>query len=393
MTKSHIAGRSYFRAYSVSRKRDIHNLIQEAIAASGGQVLYASGHTQAPFFFGVQTDREERLGLLVYPSRFGKVQTRNRPADENRGQLRLGSESSWVEFDHPVAFDVAGVDTTLMLGVDTERKLFIGLDPRLWDPMPLGISYYAKDSDLEAMGDKGWNAWEKDNHSGSRRGDPRSESGLETVVAFRPARLLDFARFERKATDLGLDTPLRLNAAEGFAASRTGAEKETPTHILENQFAMSSREILEIIATRTRLQVAVRGGVAEHHLEKLLTADPLVSAVARRDRDGEPDFDVTLESGRAWVVECKNASPSRYASGEFKVEVQKTRASKGDPASRYYKVSEFEVVAACLFSATGSWEFRYALTASLPRHSEYPDRIAPMQRVSDTWKRSLQDLE
>ncbi|SPD88501.1 protein of unknown function [Micropruina glycogenica] len=46
----------------------------------------------------------------------------------------------------------------------------------------------------------------------------------------------------------------------------------------------------------------------------------------------------------------------------------KTRASKGDPASRFYAVDSFDVVAACLFSATGKWEFRYGRTATLQRH-------------------------
>lgn len=388
-----IAGRSYFHVYSVSRRKPLHEAISRAIEASGGKVLFASPHTRAPFYFGVLTGRQERLGLLIYPSRFRKLATKNRPQDENRGQLRFGSEQLWAEREHPIAFDLAGVDTTLLLGIDPDRDLFIGLDPRLWDPMPLGISYYAKDADLEAMGETGWHAWEKDNHSGSLRDTARSESGFETMVAFKGRRFLDFARVERRATDLGLDTSLRLSAAERFRDPVVASEAATSTHVLESEFDVSARELLEIIAGRSRLQVAVAGGVAEHHLEKALRTDPRILRVSRRDRDAEPDFDVELDTGRAFVIECKNVSRSRYADGSIKVETQKTRASKNDPASRYYRIDEFDVVAACLKSATGLWEFRFARTASLGRHSAFPDRLAPLHRVDERWKASLHDLE
>ncbi len=382
-----VANRIVPRAYAVTKRRDLFVAISLAIEASGGRILYSSAHTRAPFYFGVETEREERLGLLIYPFRFKKLAIKNRPSDENRGQLRLGSESSWLE-THPVAFDVAGVDTTLVLGIDPERSIFIGLDPHLWDPLPLGISFYAKDSDLDAMGADGWHAWQKDNRAGNKRETARSESGLESMVAFRPNRLLDFARLERRAVDLGLDTPLRLSAAEGFRPPSTSSA----THILEKQFGLTPTEILEIISTRSRLVVAVRGGVAEYHLERQFESNPAVIEVGRRDRDGEPDFDLRLVDGRSLVVECKNASPELYANGDYKVEVQKTRASKGDPASRYYKVTEFDVVAACLFTATGVWQFRFARTIDLPRHSVYTDRLAPMQRVDETWVRTIEEI-
>jgi hypothetical protein len=340
----------------------------------------------------VQTDHDERLGLLIYPSNFAKRPTKGRPSDENRGQLRLGGEDKWLE-EHPVAFDVAGVDTTLVVGVDSERDIFIGLDPRLWDPLPLGISYYAKDADLAAMGAAGWHAWEKVDRPGKKRDKSRSDSGLEAMVAFAPDRFLDFVRFERGATDLGLDTPLRLTAAQAFKDRLDESRPSPARHALEEQFDLNSTEILEIIAGRSRLSVAVRGGVAEHHLERQLRADKRITSVARLDKDGQHDFDVTLASGWSLGIECKNASPESYANGDFRVEVQKTRASKNDPASRFYKVTEFDVVAACVFAATGKWTFMYARTSNLAKHSQFEDRLAAMQRVDDTWVKSLHDLD
>lgn len=384
-----IAGRDYFRVYSLSGRQDLHDAVRRAIEASGGRVLYSSPHTRAPFFFGIQTERDERLGLLIYPSRFVKRATGGRAEDENRGQLRFGSEASWASEEHPIAFDIAGVDITLLLGIDPERDIFIGLDPRLWTPMPLGISFYAKDADLDAMGSTGWHTWEKDNAAGARR-TARSDSGLEAVTAFTAGRFLDYARFERAATDLGLDTSLRLEGAKRFADRSNSAP--SGLHLLEREFDLSSLEILDIIGGRSRLQVAVRGGVAEHHLETLFELDQSIETVSRRDRDAEPDFDVHLRDGRTYVVECKNVSPTTYADGTVRVETQKTRTSMGDPASRFYKLTEFDVVAACLYSVTRRWEFRFALATDLSHHPTYPDRLAALQRVDDRWVESLADL-
>lgn len=387
-----VAGRTVPRVYRISGRQDLHRYIAFSIERSGGKVLYASVPTRAPFFFGVQTDRGESLGLLIYPFRVVRKVTNNRPEDEVRGQLRLGGEDVW-DADNPIGFDIAGVDTTLMLGIDPDQSLFLGLDPRLWDPMPLGISFFAKDSDVARLGEHGWHVWEKADHSGTKRERARSETGSEVMVAFRPDRFLDFARFERQATDLGLDTPLRLRAANRYGKPQSLDAQFRPSHVLEEQFDLSSREILEIIAGRSRLAVAVRGGVAEHHLELQLNSDKKnIRSVQRRDRDGEPDFDVELKSGPTLVVECKNASPQQYANGDFRVEVQKTRASKGDPASRYYKLTEFDVVAACLWAATGEWQFRFARTSDLRRHEEYPDRLAAMQHVDGNWTKNIFDL-
>ncbi len=140
-----------------------------------------------------------------------------------------------------------------------------------------------------------------------------------------------------------------------------------------------------------RLQVAVKGGVAEHHLGRLLRADPAIASVAGLDQDAQPDFDVLMTSGRPVLVECKNVSPERYANGDFKVEVQKTRATKGDPAGRLYRPEQFDVVAACLFSPTHQWDFRFILSTRLARHTEHPDRLAATHHVDDRWSPNLQE--
>jgi hypothetical protein len=383
-----LAGRSYARVYQVQGRQDVHEFLLTAVERSGGEVLYASPADRAPLYLGVQTPAGDRLGLLIYHFRMTDLAIRNRPVDEVRGQIRYGGEKSWAG-DHPVGQDVAGVDITLMLGVHVDGEVLVGLQPALYDPLPMGISFYAKAPQLAEAREGSWAVWEHETTAGSRRAEARAE-GLETTIAFTPDRLLDYALFERRATDLGLDQPLRYRLAEEAAATRSadhGAGEGL--HQLEEEFSLSSKQIVEIIANRRRLQVAVLGGVAEHHLEQLLRSDPDVTQVRRLDLDGEHDFDVVLKDGRLLRVECKNASPHAYANGDYKVEVQKTRASTGDPASRFYRIDQFDVVAACLYSPTHEWAFRYQATDRLAVHGRFPDRLAAMQRVTDEWVTSL----
>ena len=390
MEDESLAGRAFGEVYRVQGRADLHAFLIEAVTASGGRVLYASDPHRAPVYLGVQLDSDERIGMLVYPFRITRNAIRNRPADEVRGQLRYGSEESWKR-EHPVGRDVAGVDVSMILGIDLVDGVFLGLDANLWDPLPMGISFYAKDAEIEQAKASGWHVWEKINRAGTKRSEPRSPTSLETVVAFTPDRLIDYARLERRATSLRLDPPLRYSAAIALA-DKAAVDQLPRRHVLEEQFALTSEQILDIIGGRNRLSVAVRGGVAEYHLEHLLEHAPGVAAVERLDVDAMHDFNVTMADGRHLRVECKNASPKTSASGAFKVEVQKTRASKGDPASRFYPADGFDVVAACLFSPTGRWEFRYGLTSRMTRHKDFTDRLAPIQTITDDWPDALADL-
>jgi hypothetical protein len=387
-----LAGRGVPRVYSVSGRADLHSLLIDAVAKSGGTVLYASSPQRVPVYLGIEDAGGHRIGLMVYPFRMTKVEIRNRPSDEVRGQLRYGGETSWKSDDHWVARDIAGVDITLLLGIYPDGPVIVGLDPALYDPLPLGISAaYMKDHQVQAARASGWVVWERENHAGQRRAAPRTAGGIETLVAFSPDRLLDYAALERKATSLGLDPPLRHVAAlDAASTSPLEVGLSSALHSLEASFDLNAHEILDIIHTRMRLEVAVKGGVAEHHLEKRLGQDPAVAEAQRLDADAQPDFRVLMRSGARVLVECKNASPDRYANGDFKVEVQKTRATRDDPAGRLYRPDQFDVVAACLYSPTREWGFRYKRTALMERHARHPDRLAATHRVDYSWSKTLE---
>lgn len=386
-----LAGRSYFRVYRVSGKRELHAFLVDAVRSAGGEVVYSSEPTRAPLYLTVEAggqNRSETTGILVYPFRCNPPPIKGRPKDEHRVQIRYGAEDTWGE-DHSLGIDPPGVDVTLVLGLHLEAGIFVGLDPLRYDPLPMGISIEFKDSSVQATLRDGWHVWERENFAGRRREASRAPQGLETLIAFRPEKLLDFVRFEREATRLRLDPPLRFRAAERAADGLTTIEKAR--HMLEEEFDLSSEEILNIVINRFRLRVAMRGGVAEHHLARALHDDPAISTVEEIDEDGRPDFQVKLADGRKVLVECKNVSPKGYADGAFRVEVQKTRASKGDPASRLYPLEHFDAVAACLFSATGHWEFRFKATSDLKQDERFPGRVAPLQRVDDSWSDSLDE--
>jgi hypothetical protein len=330
VTEHEIAGRHCPRVYRTSGKAALHGFLLNAVEASGGEVIYASEHTRAPVYLGVAFG-EERAGLLVYPFRATRNVIRNRPGDEHRLQIRYGAEETWGE-EHPLALDVAGVDTTLVLGVHLEAGIFVGLDPLLYEPLPMGISIEFKDAEVRRIQRRGWHAWERVNRAGARRFEARSESGIETLVGFVPRSLQRYMRLEREAMSLGLDPVLRLRAAEAIVRR---SRPQSMRHTLERTFHLTSEELLEIIANRKRLTIAVRGGVAEQHLINALERDPAVIGVRPIDSDGPPDVIAILRGGKQLKIECKNGEERKYANGDGRVEVQKTRASKSDPASRY----------------------------------------------------------
>lgn len=203
------------------------------------------------------------------------------------------------------------------------------------------------------------------------------------MVGLKPHRFLDYVRFEALATSLGLDTALRLSLAEEFATATVDR------HSLEALFGINAATILDIVEANFRLGVAVRGSVAEHHLGQTLANDPSVATVTAIDEDGRPDFSVMLRDGRKLTIECKNALRETYKDGDAKVETQKTRDSG---AGRKYTFDAFDVIAACMFSVSGRWTFRFKWSRDLVPWNRDQTRIGAIQRIDDTWHPSLGSL-
>lgn len=381
-----LAGRSYVtKTYAITSKRQpVIDLLLRAVEDSGGRVVSCSYPDQkvAPIFMGAEDEDGHRYGLLTYPFTTTRRLIKNRPRAEHRFQIRFGDPVRLRREANPLGHDPAGVDVTLVLAVDPERDLIVGLDPLVYAVLPMGISGYYRDQHADAIGGSGWSTWAKE------KSKPRTEQGsnwegLEAMVGFETNRFLDYARFEAIATSLGLDTALRMSLAERFATGRVDR------HALERLFGVDAATILDIVEANFRLGVAVRGSVAEHHLGMLLTSDPAVSWHEAIDQDGQPDFRIRLHDGREFTIECKNALRGTYKDGDAKVETQKTRDSG---AGRKYTFEAFDIVAACMFSVTGRWIFKFKRTADLVPWAEDPTRIGAIQRIDGTWADALSEL-
>ena len=114
-------------------------------------------------------------------------------------------------------------------------------------------------------------------------------------------------------------------------------------HSLAKQYGLTAHELLDAVSKRFRLKVALEGAVAEVQMEKKIRS--FVGSVIERyeayDIDGHPDFGIWLP-GRTehFLAECRNVRDrdEGYREGgeivAYKVETQKTRASRSDPLSR-----------------------------------------------------------
>jgi Holliday junction resolvase-like predicted endonuclease len=129
----------------------------------------------------------------------------------------------------------------------------------------------------------------------------------------------------------------------------------------------SARDILDALENGFRARADLKGKLAELFAARYLDQLQLRGVIDRyewQDLDGEPDFIVWLRGGPAITVEAKNI---RSGKGAMRAETQKTRASKSDPMSRYYRADQFDVLAVCLYNQTGEWDYIFSRIDGLRR--------------------------
>lgn len=360
-------------SYSVSRadKEPLLKFIVRALEMRDCRVTFASRPDRAPFYIVFETARGERHGLLVYAFFANSQKITNRPPDERRFQIKYGGNlKSILE----VSVDPKGLIATIFVGIDVAEGIFVAADPLMNSPSPMSRSIEFKHSHFDLIRETGWAAWERDRRPGKSKDRATADIEdlrTEVLIGGRQERLLDLIFLERIAQ--GLDPGERHLVADKL---RTTQQKTSPqTHALLKEFDLEPQVLFDLIEGAGRLKMAVRGWVAEQHLLEHLTAVDGVTDCVRLEGDGQPDIRLRWRGGEPILVECKNTLRTTYADGRPKIDFQKTRASKGDPCSRYYRASDFPVLAACLHSITEKWEFRFTLTADLPPHKSCPDRI------------------
>ena len=295
--------------------------------------------------------------------------------------------------EHELWQDPYGLYTTVFMGISPDEGFFVGADPELHNPTKHYISIEMKRAFVEEIQSKGWATWERERRSGS-------EDPVEILVGGRRESLLDFVRFEREA--MGEDQGHRQLLAENRAAlpvfipraagSAEEIESSPYIHALAREFELSASEVLDLIASARRLKMAVRGWVAEVHLVRNLETVDGVTDCARIDEEGGPDIQLRYEGSSLLSVECKNVLHDPTRDGLARLDFQRTRASKKDPCSRYYRPDDFDIVAACLHARTQRWEYAFALTRNLDPHRKCPGRLSSNVRVDQRWNREIRGI-
>lgn len=162
-----------------------------------------------------------------------------------------------------------------------------------------------------------------------------------------------------------------------------GRRTNTIGHPVERMLNASARDILDALENGFRARADLKGKLAElfmsRHLDELQRAG-YVDRYEWFDQDGVPDFTIWLTSQRIVTLEVKNVRSGR---GPLRVETQKTRPSRADPMSRYYRADQFDILAACLYNRTGRWEYLFVRTSDLRRLASNERYLEPMQAVPD----------
>jgi hypothetical protein len=373
-----------WKVYSVraSDKEPLHKFVRDALEGRGCKILHMGQNNRAPFYVVLDLPGGERLSVLIYAFLANAKVTKNRPADEHRFQIKYGGDLSGVI---DVAVDPLGVTTTIFLGIDLERKIFVAADPLMNTPSPMSRSVEFKSENVEKIVAGGWAAWERERReartSTRRAFELMPDIRTEVLIGGTQERLLDLILLERVAK--GLDPGERHLVADKFCELPGRNAANQLSHNLLDELNIAPEALLDLISSASRLKMAVRGWVAETHLETFLMTLDGVSECRRIQEEGKPDISLRWKGSRPILIECKNVLRTTYAKGVPKLDFQRTRASKSDPCSRYYCPTDFHVVAACLHAITERWEFRFALTSGLPPHAKCNGRIDNNIRVSD----------
>ncbi len=375
-----------YETFSVQRKarEPLLRWMLEALEASGCRILRSSEPNEAPFRITFETQMGERLGIVAYAYLANSKPTRNRPLDEHRFQVKYGSEDGLL---HDLWQDPYELYTTLLVGINPDAGFFVAADPVLHSPTRFFISIEFKEQQVREVLDTGWASWER-----TKQG--RSDEPVEVLVGGNSESFLRLVRFERAAK--GLDPGHRQLLAEKlgeqpaflsqrFLAQTTRRIATVIPHALADEFGLAGGEIFDMIQSAPRLKMAVRGWVAEVHLERQLKAVPGVEDCSRIEEEGGADIRLRYRGSRPLEIECKNVLRQRLADGTIRLDFQRTRASKEDPCSRFYSSTDFDLVAACLHSCTETWEFRYALTPQLDPHKKCPGKLSNLVRLDTRW--------
>lgn len=386
---------SMLKTYHVlaHERQPLINFIVEALRDAGCRMLYVPPADVAPFRFTFETPAGERMGIIAYAFLANQKTTKNRPSDEHRFQVKYGSKGDGGV--QPVFHDPYGLYTTLFLGINPAAGFFVGADPWLHNPTKFFISIEFKDTHINDVLHRGWAAWERERRTGA-------DEPVEVLVGGTREHFLRYVYFERAA--LREDQGHRHWLAENMqhvtsfpliypVKTKTDLILPPNLHVLAEEFDLAEIEVLDLIEKAPRLKMAVRGWVAEEHLFRVLRVIPGVTDCVHLEEEGGADVRLRYLGSHPLEIECKNVLRKTTAAGLPRIDFQRTRASKSDPCSRYYRLSDFDVVAGCLHAVSSKWEFRYALPQTLDLHPHCAGRLSNNVRLdTERWSESPEPI-
>jgi len=136
---------------------------------------------------------------------------------------------------------------------------------------------------------------------------------------------------------------------------------------------------------------AIKGTTSEFRALKDLKKKYDIKRSPNPDAGGNPDFTL-VHGGKEILIEHKRVSKNVYANGDLKLEFQKSRASKGDPSSRYYSAEWCDLVSVDISEHTGiPNDKRFIWSKDLDRHKDFPEKIKALHRQSTFWYDNLED--
>jgi hypothetical protein len=382
--------REKFVTYGVkpSDREPLIRFMLDALESQGCRVIHRPPPDSAPFRITFVTPQGEHMGIVAYAFLANNKKIKNRPQDEHRFQIKYGGDLSGL---HEIWQDPYGLYVTLLLGINPELGFFVAADPVLRNPTRFSVSVEFKDKQVDTILETKWFAWERVRQRGTKQDDPL----FEALVGGTSDQFLRLIRFEREAwaeepgerhflAEHFADTTLITASKELLASPPTISSEHL--HALAKEFSLPESKVLDLISERRMLKMAVRGSVAEEHLVNALRIVPGVRDCHRLEKEHGPDVALSFQ-GTSITVECKNSSRVPTKEGFEKIDLQRTRASKADPCSRYYKPSEFNLVAACIHAVTEKWEFKYAASSELDPHKTCAGRLSNNVKLDQRWTR------
>jgi|CXWL01.1.fsa_nt_gi hypothetical protein len=374
------AGALSWKTYGVKRadKALLLKFIVDGLQDRGCKIVSTTDPAVAPFFIVTETPSGERQAILAYAFTANSKLTKNRPEDEHRFQIKYGGQ---LEGILDVKIDENALITTIFLGIDLERGVFVAADPVMNSPSPMSRSIEFKSDHVEEVLKRGWFAWERPRHPPKTKNRPAAELDIDTrtevLVGGTRDKIIDLVALEKIAWKL--DPGERHLLADTLVKTKSNPA----SHKLLDELGVDEGTLLDLIDGASRLKMAVRGWVAEQHLEDMLKTVRGVSDCFRLNEDGKADISLRWKGSAPFLIECKNVLRKPNSAGNARIDFQRTRAAKSDPCSRYYSPSDFAILAACLHAISEHWEFRFTQTKSLKSHATCNGKLASAVVVTD----------